>query len=52
MDNFFHQRERGGLLAPSLQILNRILHWLTGMMQLTEKEQEDAGIYPGRMWYE
>ena len=28
-------------------IIVRTLHWLTGLFQLTEKEQMDAGIYLG-----
>jgi len=52
MDNFFRQQgsktqqQPGGLLV-SLQILDDILQWLTGLIQLTEKEQDDAGIYFG-----
>jgi len=33
--------------ATSLQIFDRILNWLAGLVQLTEEEQEDAGIYLG-----
>ncbi len=25
----------------------RILHWLAGLVQLTEEEQRDAGVYLG-----
>jgi hypothetical protein len=31
----------------TLQILGSILHWLAGLIQLTEEEQKDAGIYLG-----
>lgn len=34
-------------LFTSLNIVNRILNWFAGLLQLTEKEQEDAGIYLG-----
>lgn len=37
----------GGAFSTGLQILDRILDWLTGLMQLTEDEQNDAGIYLG-----
>jgi len=61
MDNSFHrqkfdtQQQKSGFLA-SLQILDSILplmrhavKWLAGLIKLTEKEQEDAGIYLGRL---
>jgi hypothetical protein len=46
MDNSLHQQESdtqqpGGMLA--------ILHWLMRLIQLTEEEQEEAGIYFGRL---
>jgi hypothetical protein len=56
LDNSFRQQgsktqqQPGGLLV-SLQIFDDILQWLTGLIQLTEEEQDDAGIYlghPGR----
>jgi hypothetical protein len=51
MDGSFRQqgsdaRQTRGFLS-SLYIVNRVLNWLTGLLQLTEKEQEDAGIYLG-----
>lgn len=51
MDNFFRQQESttqrpSGLLA-SQQIFNGLLHWLAGLVQLTEEEQKDAGVYLG-----
>jgi hypothetical protein len=39
-------RQPSGVLV-NLQILDRILHWLVGFFQLTEEEQDDAGIYIG-----
>lgn len=49
MDNSFRRQgsdaqPAGGFLA-SLQIFNSLLHWLAGLIQLTEEEQKDAGIY-------
>jgi hypothetical protein len=51
MDNSFHRQESdtqqsGGFLVLP-QIFYDILHWLAGLVQLTEEEQEDAGIYLG-----
>jgi hypothetical protein len=51
MDNSFRQQEsetrQSNVLFVNLQmILGGILHWLAGLIQLTEEEQEDAGIYP------
>ncbi len=45
MNNLLHQQARdapqsGGFLAS-------ILHWLIGLVQLTEEEQGEAGIYLG-----
>ncbi len=31
--------------SVSLQIFDSILNWLAGLVQLTEEEQKDAGIY-------
>lgn len=51
MDNSFHgqesdsQKSRG--LFPNLQILYDVLNWLVGWFQLTEEEQDEAGIYLG-----
>jgi glycerol kinase len=39
-------QQTSGVLADP-QISNRILHWLADILQLTEEEQEDAGIYLG-----
>jgi hypothetical protein len=52
MDNSFDRQEldkqqQSGFWA-SLQIFERILNWLAGIIRLTEDEQRDAGIYVGR----
>lgn len=53
MDNSFRQQgadtqpQPNGFLAASLQIFNDILNRLTGLFELTEEEQKDAGIYLG-----
>jgi len=49
MDNSFRRhgsdtKPAGGLLV-SLHIFNSILHWLAGLIELTEEEQKDAGVY-------
>jgi hypothetical protein len=31
--------------SATLQIFDSILKWLAGLIQLTEEEQKDAGIY-------
>ena len=56
MDNSFHQQgsetqQSSGLLA-SLQIINRILSWLTSLFKLTEDEQKEAGVYLRDQRYE
>ena len=56
MDNSIHEQESGrqdqkSFLA-SLLILNSIMNWLVSFIkltELTEEEQQDAGIYPGRL---
>jgi hypothetical protein len=55
MDNSFNRQGfaiqgSNGFLAH-LQIFGRILNWLAGLIKLTEKEQEDAGIYLGNQRY-
>lgn len=51
MDNSFHgqetepQKSRG--LFPNLQILSDVINWLVGLFQLTEEEQDEAGVYLG-----
>ena len=53
MDNSIHgqesdTRDQKSLLA-GLLILNSIMNWLQSLIKLTEEEQQDAGIYPGRL---
>ena len=57
MDNFFRrqgsdtkkQPSASGFWATRLRIINSILNWLAGLIQLTEEEQEEAGIYLDRL---
>jgi hypothetical protein len=49
MDNSFSRKrsdtqQPSGFLA-SLRIFDSILNWLAGLIQLTEEEKKDAGIY-------
>jgi hypothetical protein len=51
MDNSFSRerfdtRQPSGLLA-SLPLFTSILNWLASLVQLTEEEQRQAGIYLG-----
>lgn len=50
MDNSFRQQEsetrQSNGFFVNLQILSGLLHWLAGLIRLTEEEQEDAGIFP------
>ena len=51
MDNSILQhepdtRQLGGF-AAIMKIFNNLLNWLARLVQLTEAEQEDAGIYFG-----
>jgi hypothetical protein len=53
MDNSFYRQasdtqQKNGFLA-NLQVFDRIINWLAGLIKLTEEEQEDAGIYLGRL---
>lgn len=53
MDNSIHEQESGtrdqkSFLAGVL-ILSSIMNWLLNLIKLTEEEQQDAGIYPGRL---
>jgi hypothetical protein len=54
MDNSIHQQEsdtpqdQKNSLA-GLLILHGIINWLLNLIKLTEEEQQDAGIYPGRL---
>ena len=56
MDNSFHRQGQGSdtqqdqkSFLVSLPNLASIIKWLAGLIKLTEEEQEDAGIYPGRL---
>jgi len=61
MDNSFHQQEsdsqqqRRGFLINSqifdsvLPLMRLSVNWLAGFLKLTEEEQEDAGVYLGRL---
>ena len=53
MDNSIQEqesdtRDQKSLLA-GLLILNSIMNWFVNLVQLTEEEQQEAGIYPGRL---
>ncbi len=53
MDNSIQEqesdtRDRQSLLAGPL-IFNQITNWLLSLVKLTEEEQQNAGIYPGRL---
>ena len=51
MDKSFRRHESGTQKPSSFivnpQIFENILHWLVGLVQLTEEEQTEAGIYLG-----
>ena len=53
MDNSIHEQESSTRdqksFVAGLLILNSIMNWLLGLVELTEEEQQDAGIYPGRL---
>jgi len=57
MDNSFHRQGQGSdtqqdqkrFLAVSRPILDSIIKWLASLIMLTEEEQEEAGIYLGRL---
>jgi hypothetical protein len=56
MDNFLHQPEpqtkQASRSSASLNIIfHRILNWLAKLIQLTEEEQKDAGLYLGDQHY-
>jgi hypothetical protein len=53
MDNSIREqesntRDQKSFLA-GLLILDKIINWLVSLFKLTEEEQQDAGIYPGRL---
>jgi hypothetical protein len=33
--------------SETLQIARKVIKWLAGLLQLTEDERQDAGIYSG-----
>ena len=39
--------KRPSSVLANIQILDRILHWLVGLFELTDEEQRDAGVYLG-----
>lgn len=49
MDNSAPQQEseqqQSSRLLGTLQLLDRIESWLTSIFELTEEEQEDAGVH-------
>lgn len=51
MDKPFRQQGTDAQQASSFSIIlgffNSTLHWLIGLIQVTEEEQRDAGIYLG-----
>jgi hypothetical protein len=53
MDNSVHEQESSRQDQKSflagLLILNSVMNWLVSFIKLTEEEQQDAGIYPGRL---
>ena len=54
MDGSFREQGSGTPQAPKslvagLQILASLIHWLAGLIRLTEDEREDAGIYLDRL---
>lgn len=58
MDSSFRGRqvsdtqETSPSFLASLRFLASLITWLAGLIELTEEEQEAAGIYHGRMWEE
>ena len=54
MDSSFREQGSGTQQNPkrflaSLPILPGIIKWLANLIKLTEEEQEEAGIYLGRL---
>jgi hypothetical protein len=54
MDGSFREQGSGTQQAPrnflaGLTILASLIHWLAGLIRLTEEEQEEAGIYLDRL---
>ena len=52
MDNSFDQQksetQKSSDFSVSLRIFNGILAWLAGLIQMTEEEKSEAGIYLGK----
>jgi hypothetical protein len=54
MDSSFREQGSGTQEAPKsflggLAILASLIKWLAGLIEPTEEEREDAGIYLGRL---
>jgi hypothetical protein len=54
MDNSFHGQGSRTQQSPksflvSLPILGHLIKWLASLINLTEEEQEEAGIYMDRL---
>jgi len=54
MDSSFHEQGPGTQQAPKsflagLRIVASLIHWLAGLIGLTEEEREDAGVYLDRL---
>lgn len=51
MDNSFPQQgsrtQQPGSLLPGLRFFVGVLSWLVGLIQLTEEERKEAGVYVG-----
>ena len=51
MDNFLPQQESSTQeligLSARRHLFDGILNWLAGLIQITEEEQDEAGIYIG-----
>jgi len=51
MDNSFDRQksetQKPSVILVSLQIFKGILAWLAGLIQVTEEEKNEAGIYLG-----
>jgi hypothetical protein len=58
MDRSFRGRQVSGTqetsksFLASLRFLASLITWLAGLIELTEEEREEAGIYRGQMWDE
>ena len=57
MESSIEEQRSGARQGPSsipagLQVLERILNWLAGLVKLTEEEQEAAGICLGDQRHE